>query len=125
MHLGRFSPSKTVTLPIGKTASHACLENNVIMENEVISVATSHKYLGFMISTDLRWTAHKESISAKSNRRAGLLCHMARYHPLRVTEKLHVPYVRPTLEYVCPVWHASITAEQALCPERIQVSVAR
>ena len=39
--------------------------------------------------------------------------------------KLYLSYVRPTLEYGCPVWHASITAEQALCLERIQASVAR
>ena len=122
---GRFSPSKTVMLPIGKTARKECLENNVIMENEVINVAASHKHLGLTISTDLRWTAHIASISAKANRRAGLLRHMARYFTLHVTEKLYLSYVRPTLEYACPVWHASITAEQALCLERIQASAAR
>ena len=107
------------------TARKACLEKNVIMENEVINVAVSHKHLGLTISTDLRWTAHVESISAKANSRAGPLRHMARYLPLHVTEKLYLSYVRPTLEYACPVWHASITAEQALCLERIQASVAR
>ena len=95
------------------------------MENEVINVAVSHKHLGLTISTDLRWTAHIESISAKANRRAGLLRHMARYLPPHVTDKLYLSYVRPTLEYACPVCHASITAEQALCVERIQASVAR
>ena len=61
---GRFSPSKTVTLPFGKTARKACLENNVIIENEVINVAVSHEHLRLTISTDLRWTAHRESFSA-------------------------------------------------------------
>ena len=61
----------------------------------------------------------------KSKRHAGLLRHMARYLPLHVTEKLHLSYVRQTLEYACPVWHASISAKQALCLERIQASVAR
>ena len=67
---GRFCPRKTVLLPIGKTAREACLENNVIMENEVINVAVSHKHCGFTISTDLRWTAHiKHQRKSKPPRR--------------------------------------------------------
>ena len=77
--LAPLAPSKTVMLSIGKTARKACLENNVIMENEVINVAVSHKHLGLTISTDLRWTAHIESISAKANRRAGQVSSSSRH----------------------------------------------
>ena len=42
-----------------------------------------------------------------------------------VSSKLYLTWVRPTMEYACPVWHASISKEDSLTLERIQASVAR
>ena len=110
---GRFSPRKTVLLPIGKTAREAYLENNVIMENEVINVAVSHKHCGFTISTDLRWTAYiKHQRKSKPPRRP------TSPHGQVSSSSHH----RKTVFFLCTT---SITAEQALCQERIQASVAR
>ena len=42
-----------------------------------------------------------------------------------VIKKLYVYYVRPVMEYASPVWHGSITEEEAIAMERVQASVAR
>ena len=42
-----------------------------------------------------------------------------------VARHLYVTWVRPSTEYACPVWHASITSENSLALERLQASVAR
>ena len=40
-------------------------------------------------------------------------------------QQIVLAWVRPTMEYACPVWHASISKEDSLTLERIQASVAR
>ena len=42
-----------------------------------------------------------------------------------LTIKLFLCYVRPTLEYASPLWHGTISEDDALAMERIQAAVAR
>ena len=39
--------------------------------------------------------------------------------------KLYLCQIRPALDYAAPVWHGSLTEEEALTPEQLQASVAR
>ncbi len=122
---GRFAPSKSELLPIGKYAEKHCLEVPLEIEQEPIVVVQQHKHLGVIISTDLRWRHHLEQLLTSGKKRAGLIRHMSQYLPPHVSAKLYCYYIRPSLEYASPVWHGSITAEQALSLERVQASVAR
>ena len=51
--------------------------------------------------------------------------HVSQYLTPQVSAKLYCYYIRPTLEYASPVWHGSISSEQALALERVQARVAR
>ena len=48
---------------------------------------------------------------------------MSRPYP-DMASKIYLYYLRPSLEYACPVWHVRLTANQALSLERIKASVA-
>ena len=40
-------------------------------------------------------------------------------------QQLHIYFLRPKLEYVCPVWHGALLERDALVLERVQGAVAR
>ena len=40
-------------------------------------------------------------------------------------DQIYLTWVRPSMEYACPVWSASISAEESMALERVQASVAR
>ena len=124
---GRFSPAKTVVLPLGNLATNTCQQFPLSIDEENIDIVDTHKHLGVILSTDLKWKAHLESILAKARKRAGLLRHVHVSHqlPAKLTCHLYITYVRPMMEYACPVWHSSASAVDALALERVQASVAR
>ena len=70
---GHFSPAKTVVLPLGNLATNACQQFPLSIDEENIDIVDTHKHLGVILSTDLKWKAHLESILAKAGKRAGLL----------------------------------------------------
>ena len=122
---GRFAPLKSELLPIGQDATQQCLEEPILIEGQPIKVVHNHKHLGVVLSHDLLWHDHIEQILVKAKKRAGLMRHMSQYLTTQVSAKLYCYYIRPTLEYASPVWHGSISSEQALALERVQASVAR
>ena len=123
---GRFSPAKTVVLPLCNLATNACQQFPLSIDEENINIVDTHKHLGVILSTDLKWKAHLESILAKARKRAGLLRHVHVSHQLlaKLTCHLYITYVRPMMEYACPVWHSSASTVDALALERVQASVA-
>ena len=122
---GRFSPLKTELLPLGDAAVEACQSLPLIIEETPIKVVSQHKHLGVTLSSDLRWRAHIEEVLAKGKKRAGFLRHICREVNTDISCKIYLSFVRPVLEYACPVWHSDINAEQSLALERVQASVAR
>ena len=79
---GRFSPAKTVVLPLDNLATNACQQFPLSIDEENIDIVDTHKHLGVIPSTDLKWKAHLESILAKARKRAGLLRHVHVSHQL-------------------------------------------
>ena len=63
---GRFSPAKTVVLPLGNLATNACQQFPLSIDEENIDIVETHKHLGVILSTDLKWKAHLESILTKA-----------------------------------------------------------
>ena len=45
--------------------------------------------------------------------------------PPDVCSQLYLTYVRPVLEYASPLWHGSLTSDQANNLERLQACAAR
>ena len=68
-----------------------------------------------------------DSVLNKTRKRAGLLWHVhfSNQLPADMTSQLYITYVRPIMEYACPVWHSNASAVHATALERIQASVVR
>ena len=65
----------------------------------------SYKYLGVLITADLRWDVHISGICLKAKRLLGLLYRkFYRSVDSAFLFRLYLSLVRPILEYACPVW---------------------
>ena len=77
------------------------------------------------LTESLEWHTHVSQVISQGKKWAGLLHWMGEELPCEVISRLHIIYVRPTLEYGSPIWHGSLHEVNAVALERIQASVAR
>ena len=120
---GKFSPAaKTVLLCIGKNNNEAF---QIDLDGQSLEQALHHKHLGFIFSSSLSWTRHIQQVITTAKRKTGLLRYMIPNLSPEVANKVYLTWVRPSMEYACPVWSASISAEESMALERVQASVAR
>ena len=76
----------------GNLATNACQQFPLSIDEENIDIIEAHKHLGVILSTDLKWKAHLESILAKARKWAGLLRHVHVSHqlPAKLTCHLYI-----------------------------------
>ena len=73
--------------------------------NDVLEQVDTFKYLGVLLSSDLTWTPHIESICSKARKLVGLLYRQFSNNANRdVLLRLYTSIVRPHLEYAAEVW---------------------
>jgi len=74
-----------------------------------IEQVTSSKLLGVILTSTLSWGPHIKSVLKKCNQRLFLLSQMKRAG-LQPRELLTIykSFIRPVLEYACPVWFSSL-----------------
>ena len=70
-----------------------------------LELVSSYKYLGVLISSNLSWSLHIDSICRKSRQILGLLFrHFYRHSSPSALFKLYIALVRPHLEYCSILW---------------------
>ena len=82
-----------------------------------IQQVNTYKYLGVLISSDLKWSPHIAHVSLKARRILGALYHGCYSCHLNLSTAilLYKSMVRPHLEYVCHIWYPHTTRDiQAL-----------
>ena len=91
-----------------------------------LEVVTETKLLGLAVQSDLGWQSQVNSMVSKSSRRLYMLSRLKRFGvPAEDLVSVYIGYVRPTCEYGVPVWHGSISKDQAYQLERIQKRACR
>ena len=93
---------KTMLLSRKRNLSHP---PQLLLNKAPLEQVEAFKYLGVLISSDLSWSRHIDSICAKGKRLIGLL--YRRFSTNVSSERLIEMYkylVRPHLEYAAPVW---------------------
>ena len=72
----------------------------------------SYKYLGILLSSDLSWAQHIQSICGKAKKLVGLIYRRFSQHssPESLLQ-MYVALARPHLEYASPVWSTSKVGE--------------
>ena len=93
----------------------------LIVQDCCIERVASYKFLGVTISNNLNWEQHINSISLKASTRLHFLKLLKR-SGMSSADLVHYykSIVRPILEYACPVWQSSITANQRNQLESVQ-----
>ena len=74
--------------------------------------ASSFKLLGVTISSDLKWDTHVNNILRQANLSLSLLKLLNKFScsPSQLI-KVYISFVRPLVEYACPVWHPGLSIE--------------
>jgi hypothetical protein len=117
-----FSPPKTEEVIISRkinTLNHA----PSYLDGEPIKKVNHHKHLGLIVSQDLTWNEHIIEISAKANKRLGVLRSLKHKLDRHSLEKIYLGFIRPILEYGDVIWDTPTDILKPL--EAIQRNAAR
>ena len=91
----------------------------ITANGQVVSFVSSAKLLGVTIQSNLRWDQQVDNMTTKANSKRYFLPVVSRAGvQTRDLTRFYTTFVRPTVEHVAPVWHASITAKQ---PDQLEV----
>ena len=116
------NPSKSMIMPICFLKSSPYFLNPIPPE---ISVS-SFKLLGVTISSNLKWDIHVNDIIHRANVSIALLKLLNKFSvPPSHSLRIYTSFVRPHLEYACPVWHPGISREESEKIESIQKRALR
>lgn len=75
------------------------------IDDHPLEHVSNYKYLGVHLSSDLSWSTHIQSITAKARKVLGLLYRkFYNFSPPDVLVHLYLSLVRPLLEYAAVVW---------------------
>jgi len=107
-HSLTINSSKTKYMFISLRSS--CLSSlpPLCLNGSTLELVSSYKYLGVIISSNLSWSPHIQSICSKSRKLIGLLFrHFYLHCSPSVLFKLYVSLIRPHLEYCSILWDPS------------------
>ena len=100
---------KTKELRITFSNHNFDLGEQLSIANTPIKVVRKAKLLGLTISDNLKWNDHIQDICFKASKRLYFLRILQRAgFDVPDLVKMYRCYIRPVLEYACPVWHSCI-----------------
>ena len=82
-----------------------------IVNNQTLEVVNTIKLLGVYLSSDLKWTTHVRHISSKASKRLyAFRISILKRNSVQPSDlkTAYRSFIRPVLEYTCPVWHTSL-----------------
>ena len=116
----QLNESKCKELRISFSRSGSSVDHITINDKQ-IEVVSSAKLLGVVVSDNLRWNAHVESICKKAATRLYFLKQLKRAKvPPKDMLLFYTTCIRPVLEYACPVFHHSLPQYLSNEMERLQ-----
>ena len=98
------NPNKCKTMMISRRRN-SVQPPQLILNGMPLEQVETFKYLGVLLSSELSWSAHIESICTKARKLTGLL--YRRFYGNVNQQSIYSLYntlVRPHLEYVAPIW---------------------
>jgi hypothetical protein len=101
----QFNTSKCKYIIVSRRKTPVTPTTPLLLNGTPIEKVESFKHLGLLISSDLSWSNHMNSICSKAKRILGLL--YRGYYNLvdnNTLKQLYISLVRPHTEYGCVVW---------------------
>ena len=115
-----FNASKCKYMVISCRKQGYCHPPDLLLDDSCLERVESFKYLGILLSLDLSWSKHIESLCTKARKLLGL--HYRRFYkhaePPALLQ-LYLSLVRPHLEYASDVWDPHLLKDKTLI-ENIQ-----
>jgi hypothetical protein len=94
--------------------------------NQPLEVVHTVKLLGVQLSADLKWTTHIDHVCSKASKRLFAIRILKRNGAeQRDLRNVYCSFIRPVLEYACPVWHFSLPGFLSDQLEQIQRRATR
>lgn len=93
---------KTVCMTI--THKSKPIEFAYAIEGYPLARVSSYKYLGVIISHDLRWSTHIDSIVKKANYKLWYLRRSLKLSSMNTNLLAYKTLIRPLMEYACEIW---------------------
>ena len=97
-----FNPSKCVILSMSRSESK--LTKFYTLDGVILEHVQEAKYLGVILSEDLKWAKHIQFTTAKANSTLGLLRRNVHHCPAKLREQAFISLVSSRLEYSSTVW---------------------
>ena len=98
----QFNTSKCKYMVVSRKRS-SITPASLILQGHYLECVECFKYLGLLLSTDLSWTAHVETVCSKAKKLLGLLYRKYyQYAEPQILFQLNISLVRPHLEYASP-----------------------
>ena len=89
-----------------------CLGHN--SRNPAKPLGDNYKYLGVIISRDLSWKTHINTVTSKATRLNGFIGRVVKTRDPKILISLYRSISRPILEYAAPVWCPVLTTQQEM-----------
>ena len=109
-------------MPINRGASHQ--PHFYELRGVVLQSVEQEKYLGVILSHNLTWKSHINTVVSKANQKLGFLKRNLKGSPRELKRLAYISFVRSGLEYSCAVWDPHIKQESDSL-ERVQRRAAR
>lgn len=94
--------------------------------NDILKEVSTMKLLGVTIQSDLKWNNQVSSMISRAGSRLYMLRRLKQFRlPAADLVTVYTGFVRPLLEYACPVWHSSLTTAESNMIEQIQKRALR
>ena len=82
----------------------------LIVDNQTLEVVNTTELLGAYLTSDLKWTTHIRHISSKACKCLVYSLRILKRNGVQPSDlkTVYCRFIRPVLEYACPVWHTSL-----------------
>ena len=97
-----FHPNKCNVLTISRKQNP--LHHQYTLHGHILESVTSAKYLGCLLTSDMKWSDHISTICGKANKTLGFLRRNLNISSVKVKENAYKSLVRPLVEYASSVW---------------------
>ncbi|XP_062593499.1 uncharacterized protein LOC134254977 [Saccostrea cucullata] len=98
----KFHPDKCNVLSVSRKPNP--IHHQYKLHGHTLEHVKRAKYLGCLITSDLKWSDHISNICSKGNKTLGFLRRNLNISSTSIKENAYKSLVRPQLEYAAPVW---------------------
>ena len=100
-----FNGAKCKFMMVSRKRNHITPSLPLCSNGAALETVPTFKYLGVLLSSDLSWSNHVQSICSKARKLIGLLYRRYyHYSDSNTLLQLYLSLVRPHTEYAAPVW---------------------